>query len=96
MFSTVKAIRKDAGLEFNTNIVDETIEGYQKEAYAVIISSVAARYRLDSISTLVIADPGYLMLQNVERLIAAGMILNKEFPGDETEDNSKGNEKIDR
>ena len=97
MFSTVAAIRKDAGLEFNTtNITNATIEGYQSEAYAVIISAVASRYTLDSVGDLVEADPGYLILRNAERLIAAGMLLNKEFPGDETEEESKGNQKIDR
>lgn len=97
MFSTVEAIRIDAGIEDNANIEDTTVESYQIEANATIVSAISSRYRLDSVNTLVEeTDPGFLLLATIERLISAGMILNKEFPGDETEEESKGNKKIER
>lgn len=96
-FSTVEKIRTDSGFAENSNIADEVFSSYQEEAYAHIISIVASRYTIQGgISTLVDADPWHKVLALIERLLTAGMVMNKEFPWDETEESRKGNAHIDR
>lgn len=96
MFTTVAKIRDECGFSENTNINDSVFEWYQTEANAHILSVVASRYSLVSVSALWSSDPAKITLGLIEKLLTAGMMLNKEFPGDETEEESDGNTKIDR
>lgn len=95
-FTTVDKIRDECGFGENTNIEDSVFESYQTEANAQIVSIVASRYALPSVSALWDSDPGKITLGLIEKLLTAGMMLNKEFPWDETEEESDGNTKIER
>lgn len=92
-YSTVNDIRDEAGFKGNSNIKNETILKYQKEAYSYIRSRIAAKY---VITNLVIGNPSFddsdarKFLKRVEELFAAWRLLIKEYGPDGTEQKEQG------
>ena len=95
MYSTVEKVRREAWLEWNTNISDAEIESYMEEATAKILSYISGRY---NISNLTWADftgsQASTMLDLIEKLISAWMIMNSQNPGYESDGDRLGNWKI--
>lgn len=81
-YASIQQIRDEAGFTNNANILSATITDYQTRAYNVIISYVAATYSLATLTgSLFTGSPAETFLKQVEILLAAGYLLQKEYAG---------------
>lgn len=91
-YATTQQIRDEAGFTNNQNITTTQIGDYQTRAYNVIISYVAATYSLATLTGATFSgSPAQTFLKQVEILLAAGYLLQKEFAGQPKGENEGAN-----
>jgi len=93
-YSTISAIRSEAGLTNNENIEVALIKAYQNKATSIVKSMVSRRYSLSAMATNFSGSQAEAYLQRCEELIAAGNLLTKEY-GYEEDGTPKGKYKVD-
>ncbi len=83
-FTTTEIVRSEAGFVTNANIPDSKITEYREEAYAHILGVVAATYDVSQFTGDLRTDSqASTRLGLVERYMAAGLLLNKEYGNDD-------------
>lgn len=98
-YSTIQEIRDEAWFTGNTNITNDVIERYQKEAYAYIRSRIAAKYITTNLVTSNAVfhwSDAHKFLKRVEELFAAWRLLIKEYGPDGTEEKEQWEIRVDR
>ena len=91
MYSTMESIRNEAGFQNADFIEDSLIEQYQEEANGLINSYLKARYETKWVT---LSNDSLNLLGYIERLIAAGNLLNKEYWIEDQETFKEGGKKI--
>lgn len=80
MYTTTAKVRAEAGFEWNANVTDDLIEKYLIQAHGIVQSYVAAVYKVaDMTWSLFTGSQAEAMLSSAEDLIAAGLLLIKEY-----------------
>jgi len=97
-FSSISAVKAEAGLTTNPNIANSTVQSYLDEASAVVQSYVAKKYDIASllVSSYLAGSQGEFVIKMCEELYAAGSVLNKEFGYEEGANTGSGDGKIKR
>lgn len=82
----------------NANIVDAThITPLITEAHAVLLGSIGARYSLSAFNQNFTGSLGADLLGRIETLLAAGYLLQREYPQEEGEgESAEGDSRINR
>lgn len=97
-YTTAQAVRYEAGLQTNPDIVDTTINGYIVRAHSIVESYISAAYSLPSVQ---VGAPGFAgsqaegLLKGAETLIAAGYLMFTEY-GTEGLDTDKDGQRMIR
>lgn len=95
-YSALDDIRDEAGFTNNTNVEDADITPHQTRAFARIKGVVGSRYDLSNLTGAGFdSSDAKTILADIERLIAAGRLMNVQYPGDETDDVRIGDRKIE-
>lgn len=96
-FSSVEDIRFESGFVWNSDISDDEIESYEREAHWSILSILAAKYDISNLDTSnpnFDQSPAHHALAMIERLRASWNLLIAEYGADGTEKKENGEIKI--
>lgn len=94
MFTTVDDIRSEAGFDNNCNVDDTLIEKYGDRAHGIILSKIALRYNLTTITENFTGSQAEELLIAIEELLSAGYLLRKEYGPDALDADKDGGRKI--
>lgn len=96
MYSTEAKIRQEAGFQNNTNVTATVVTNYQTAAYHKVNGYVAKRYSIANLAgTPFTNSQASIVLEECERLIAAGSLLMDQYAGQQMGEQG-GKEKLDR
>lgn len=95
VYTDSEQVREEAGLVNNQNIGEGKIEMLIDEAHSVIRGMIGARYSLAAMGNNFSGSDAEKMLRRIETLLAAGYILQREYPQEE-EENGEGGMRVDR
>lgn len=84
MYTSVWTVRSEAGFDGNPDVTDEIISSYIDEAHAIVSGYIAGVYSVSQFADLTRFDGSQAeqYLWTAEKLIAAGLLLKKEFSQD--------------
>lgn len=85
IYTGINIIREESGFTNNDDIVDETIQEYVNEANGYIRGVVASVYDVSEMESDASfkTSQAFQYLRMCERLLAAGLLMNKEYGNDE-------------
>lgn len=98
-YTTNAEVLKEAGMYNNSHIEPSLVTKYREEAYALIRAKVACRYNialLVSTNTTFAGSDAERVLQRIEELYAAGMLLTKEYGHNDDPNDTDGVDKLTR
>ncbi len=78
-YTTTQKIRDEAWFTNNTNIWDAQIDGYRIQANGRLNTMVGQKYSLPLNPSQLSASPAAALLDLIEMLLAAGLLLDKEY-----------------
>lgn len=78
-YTTTEKIRDEAGFKNNTNITDSQIDGYRIQSNGRLNTMVGQKYSLPLSPSQLSASPAAALLDLIEMLLAAGLLLDKEY-----------------
>lgn len=88
-YTTLAAIRKEAGMQANPYISDALVREVRREAESVINSAIGNKY------TVPLDTPIPGIIERATKLLAAGYLLKRDYGLGEVGTSSKGQDKID-
>ena len=95
-YTNATNVRTEAGLVNNANLVDAThITPLIDEAHAELLGRVSARYSLTAFNSNFSGSQAEDLLTRIETLLAAGYLLQREYPQEQEED-GEGDSRIKR
>ncbi len=98
-YTTNPEVKKEAGMYNNECIEEPLVTKYREEAYALIRAKVACRYNVSSLVASnedLSGSDAEKVLQRIEELYAAGMLLTKEYGHNDDPNDEDGIDKLNR
>ena len=94
-YSTVAKIRQEAGFQNNDSVTDPVLTVHQNAAFSIVKGYVARRYSIAQLAGAQFTNSqASLVLEEAERLYAAGLALNDLYSGQQMGE-TNGKAKID-
>jgi hypothetical protein len=95
--ATANDVRLEAGFVGNANVLNETIEKYVVMAHSIVVSNIASRYDTTLLTGANFTDSqAFEYLKTAEILIAAGLLLQKEFGDEALNTDKEGTKRIEQ
>jgi len=95
-YTTTQKVRDEAWFTNNTNITDTNIDDYRIQANGRINTIIGQKYTLPLSSSLLANSPAAWLLDLIEKLLAAGYLLWKEYWPDAEGTDKDGISRINR
>lgn len=93
--ATANDVRLEAGFVGNSNVLNETIEKYIVMSHSIVVSNISSRYDTTTLAGENFeGSQAFEYLKTAEILIAAGMLLSKEYGNEALNTDKEGERRI--